>query len=121
MRVIGEDLVCDWIQHLAVIVLREVEFQEISGFEALAIDGIGAVLEEPGQYMVDVEDGAIGCADGGVERLQRHRAEVEWQALEGCSVCGWFGEAGARAGGEGIGGAPFAVGDLVLVKSARKR
>lgn len=71
--------------------------------------------------MVDVEDGAVGCADGGVEGLQRYGAEVEWQALEGCSVGGWFGEARARAGREGIGGAPFAVGDLVLVKPARKR
>lgn len=79
------------------------------------------MLEKPGQDIVDVEDGAIGCADGGVEGLQRHGAEIEWQALEGCSVCGWFGEAGARAGGEGIGGAPFAVGDLMLVRDVRKR
>ncbi len=79
------------------------------------------MLEKPGQDMVDVEDGAVGCADGGVEGLQRHGAEVEWQAFEGCSVRGWFGKARARAGGECIGGAPLAVGDLILVRRVRKR
>lgn len=121
MRVVGEDLVGDWVHHLAVIVSCEIEFHQFCRFKSFAIDGIGAVLEEPGQDMVDIEDGASGRAGGGVEGLQRHGAEVEWQAFEGCSICGWFGKAGARAGGERIGGAPFAVGDLILVRRVRKR
>lgn len=48
MRVVCEDFVGDWVDHLAVIVLREMEFLEVGGFEGLAVDGVGAVLEEPG-------------------------------------------------------------------------
>lgn len=71
--------------------------------------------------MVDVEDGAIGRANGGMEGLQRYGAEIERQALKGCPVRAWFWKAGARAGGERIGGGPFAVGDLMLVRLGRKR
>ena len=83
MRVVREDLVRDRIDHFAVIVLRKVKLHELGRFERGAVDRVRSVLQQPWQDVVDVEDGAVGGADGGFEGLERDGAEVEWESFEG--------------------------------------
>lgn len=47
MRIICEDLVGDWIHHLALIILCKVQFDQTIGAQVLPSDRIGAMLEEP--------------------------------------------------------------------------
>lgn len=112
VRVVRENFVCDRINHLSVIVLRKVELHEFGGFEGGAIDRVRSMLQQPRQNVVDVEDGAVRCADGGFEGLEGDGAEVEWESFEGRAGSRGFCKAGACAGGECILRGPFAVGDL---------
>ena len=68
-------------------------------FQGVAIDGVGPVLEQPRQEVVDIEDRAIGSANRCLEWLQRNGAEIEREAFEGCgAIGGGFGDPRASAG-----------------------
>jgi hypothetical protein len=66
-----------------MLILVKFERDERSPIELVAGDGICAVLLEPWDYVLDVEDGAGGRADRVLERLQRKRAVRKRQPLEG--------------------------------------
>lgn len=117
MGIVGEDLVSDRIHHLSIIVLGEVEFDQLVGFERGASYGVGAVLLQPWENVGDVEYGAVGTADRVVERLQRNGAEVERQALEGGDGGIRLGCAGASARRIGIFRGPLAVSNLSVTVS----
>ena len=55
---------------------------------------------------------AFGCADWCFEGLEGEGAEGEGEAFEGAIVRSRGREASARASAEGVGGGPFAMGDL---------
>ena len=111
--IICEYFKCDRVHHFPIIVLRELQLHQICRLQWLAIDGIRAMLQKPGQDVIDIEDGAIACTERRIERLQRYCAEVEGKPFERRAISQGFGEAGACAGGESIGRGPFAVSDLV--------
>ena len=70
------------------------------------------MLMQPWQYIVNIENRAIRCADRSGEGLEGDSAEIEGQAFE-CRisfVCSR--ESGASAGGVGGVRGPFAVRDL---------
>lgn len=123
--VVGEDLVRDRVDQVALAVAeagaggvglgvaRKVELDEVTRMQGLAVDGVLArVLVEPGADDLDVEDGAVGGADGVLEGLEARGAEVEGQAAEGRAVGGAARGVGADAGRVGVRGGPLGVGDL---------
>ena len=59
MRVVRENLICDRIDHLPVIILCKIELHELCGFEGGAIDRVRTMLQQPRKYVVDVEDRAV--------------------------------------------------------------
>ena len=69
MRIICEDFECDWVHHLPLIVLREVQLYQIVNAQGLAIDGVGTVFQEPWENVVDVEDCAFRRTHWGLEGL----------------------------------------------------
>lgn len=96
VRVVGEDLVGDGVDEIALTVAeagaqrvglciaREDEADEILFLQRLGIDGVLVrVLVEPGGDDFDVEDCAVGGADGVLEGLEGGGAEVEGEAAEG--------------------------------------
>ena len=70
------------------------------------------MLLQPWQDIGEVEDGAVVGADRMREGLKGRGAEVEGEAFEGGAVCFVLGDSGASAGGVGVFGGPFRVGDL---------
>lgn len=82
MGVVGEDLKGDWIHHIPVIVLREMELDEIDLFEWNTRYGVCAMLFQPWQDVDEVEYCSLGTADRVIEGLERYGAEVEGQAFE---------------------------------------
>lgn len=112
MRVVSEDLERHGIDHLALIVLREIKLNQFGALHRKARDGIGAVFLEPGEDVGEVEDGAVARADGVGEGLEGNGAEVEGESLEGCAGDFGLGYAGAGAGRVGIFGGPLRMGDL---------
>ena len=112
MCVIRKNLVRDRIDILALIVLGEVELDEVTALQSLAIYGVRAMLLYPWQNVSEVEDGAFGGADGVFEGLERDGAEVEGEALE---VGAWrirFARICAGRCAKGILAGPLAVRDL---------
>jgi hypothetical protein len=96
VRVVGEDLVRDGVDEVALAVAhadaqrvglgvaRKVEADQVLLVQGLGVDRVLArVLVEPGVNDLDVEDGAVGGADGVLEGLEGGGAEVEGEAAEG--------------------------------------
>lgn len=48
MGIVREDFEGDGIHHLAIVVLRELQFNQVGGFKRLPIDRVVAMLEKPG-------------------------------------------------------------------------
>jgi len=65
-----------------VFILVKLECNERSSIEFLSGDGICAMLFEPRDDVLDVEDGAGGSADGVFKWLERQSAVSEGQPLE---------------------------------------
>jgi len=65
-----------------MFILVELEGNEGSSIEFLSSDGICAMLFEPWDDVLDVEDGACGSADRVFKWLEREGAVCEWQSLE---------------------------------------
>ena len=70
------------------------------------------MVQQPWEYVVDVEDMALRGADRVFERLEGDGAEVKGEALECCIWGLRFRDSGTCAGGVGVFGGPFAVGNL---------
>lgn len=69
MCIVCDDLEGDGIDILALLVLCKVQLDQLSAFERLSVDGVGSMLLQPGKNVGEVEDGAIGGADGVLEGL----------------------------------------------------
>ena len=69
MRVVRKDLVGNRIDHLALVILQEMQLDQIRSPEGLSVDGVGAVFGEPWEEVGGIEDGAFGGTDGGFEGL----------------------------------------------------
>lgn len=113
VRVVGKDLVGDGIDQVAFAVAQagaervclcipgEIEADQVLLLQGLGVDRVLVrMLLEPGADDFDVEDGAVGGADGVLEGLEAGGAEVKGEFAEGDVLCG--AGAGAYAGGVGV-------------------
>jgi hypothetical protein len=102
-----------------MLVLVKPQRDERSAIERVAGDGICAVLLEPWDDVLDVEDGAGGRADRVLERLQRQRAVRKRQPLEGvfALACGDATCSGVLSDLS----APFRARDVQLVRIYAQR
>ena len=68
MSVVREHLVCHWIDILSIVILQKVQFDQVGSSQRFAVGWVGAILLEPAQDMLVVEDRAVRgthwCSEG---------------------------------------------------------
>ena len=83
MRIIRKHLKRNRIHHLALIILMKMQLYQILTPQRLPSNRIRPMLQQPWQYIIDVENMAFRCANGGFEWLKGDGAEVKRESLEG--------------------------------------